>query len=58
MDDGGKLQIRKDVYGRDAQMIALLKGSRSKDLENVNRPLAAERRPAERLGPALQRRVQ
>ena len=35
VDDAGKLQIRKDVYGRDAQMIALLKGSRSKDLENV-----------------------
>src|ERR1043166_1939022 len=35
VDDAGKLQIRKDVYGRDAQMIALLKGGRSKDLENV-----------------------
>jgi murein L,D-transpeptidase YcbB/YkuD len=35
VDDAGKLQIRKDIYGRDAQMIALLKGSRSKDLENV-----------------------
>jgi murein L,D-transpeptidase YcbB/YkuD len=35
VDDAGKLQIRKDIYGRDGQMIALLKGSRSKDLENV-----------------------
>ncbi|HZC97005.1 MAG TPA: L,D-transpeptidase family protein, partial [Bradyrhizobium sp.] len=35
VDDAGKLQIRKDVYGRDATMLALLKGSRSKDLENV-----------------------
>jgi L,D-transpeptidase YcbB len=35
VDDAGKLQIRKDVYGRDATMIALLKNSRSKDLENV-----------------------
>jgi murein L,D-transpeptidase YcbB/YkuD len=35
VDDAGKLQLRKDVYGRDATMLALLKGSRSKDLENV-----------------------
>jgi murein L,D-transpeptidase YcbB/YkuD len=35
VDDAGKLQFRKDVYGRDATMLALLKNSRSKDLENV-----------------------
>ena len=35
VDDAGKLQIRRDVYGRDGTMIALLKNSRSKDLENV-----------------------
>ncbi|MGQ0683288.1 L,D-transpeptidase family protein [Bradyrhizobium sp.] len=35
VDDAGKLQIRKDVYGRDASMLALLKGSRGRDLENV-----------------------
>ncbi len=35
VDDAGKLQVRRDVYGRDAIMIALLKNSRSKDLENV-----------------------
>src|SRR4051812_16972759 len=35
VDDGGKLQLRKDIYGRDAQMMALLKNSRSRDLENV-----------------------
>ena len=35
VDDAGKLQIRKDIYGRDASMIALMKGSRGKDLENV-----------------------
>jgi L,D-transpeptidase YcbB len=35
VDDAGKLQLRKDVYGRDASMIALMKGGRSKDLENV-----------------------
>jgi L,D-transpeptidase YcbB len=35
VDDAGKLQIRKDVYGRDATMLALLKGGRSKDLENM-----------------------
>src|SRR5882757_6563408 len=35
VDDAGKLQIRKDVYGRDATMLSLLKGTRSKDLENM-----------------------
>ncbi len=34
VDDAGKLQFRKDVYGRDATMLALLR-SRNKDLENV-----------------------
>jgi murein L,D-transpeptidase YcbB/YkuD len=33
VDDAGKLQTRKDIYGRDAVMIGLLKNSRSKDLE-------------------------
>ncbi len=35
VDDGGKLQVRKDVYGRDATMINILKNNRGKDLENV-----------------------
>ena len=35
VDDAGKLQFRKDVYGRDATMVALLRNSRNKDLENV-----------------------
>ena len=36
VDDAGKLQIRKDIYGRDASMLALLKnGGRSRDLENL-----------------------
>jgi murein L,D-transpeptidase YcbB/YkuD len=35
VDDAGKLQIRKDVYGRDATMLSLLRGSRSRDLENM-----------------------
>lgn len=35
VDDAGKLQLRKDIYGRDAQMVALLKNSRNRDLENV-----------------------
>jgi len=35
VDDAGKLQLRKDVYGRDATMLAMLKNSRNKDLENV-----------------------
>jgi murein L,D-transpeptidase YcbB/YkuD len=35
VDDGGKLQFRRDVYGRDASMLALLRNSKGKDLENV-----------------------
>ena len=35
VDDAGKLQIRKDVYGRDATMLALLRNSQNKDLEAV-----------------------
>jgi L,D-transpeptidase YcbB len=35
VDDAGKLQFRKDIYGRDAIMLALLRNSRTKDLENV-----------------------
>jgi L,D-transpeptidase YcbB len=35
VDDAGKLQLRKDVYGRDAAMLALLRAGRNRDLENV-----------------------
>ena len=35
VDDGGALQFRKDVYGRDATMLSLLHSGRNKDLENV-----------------------
>jgi L,D-transpeptidase YcbB len=35
VDDGGKLQFRKDVYGRDATMLAMLRNVRGKDMENV-----------------------
>jgi L,D-transpeptidase YcbB len=35
VDDGGKLQFRRDVYGRDATMLALLRNGKGKDLENV-----------------------
>ena len=34
VDDEGNLQFRKDVYGRDATMLSLLRG-KGKDLENV-----------------------
>jgi len=33
--EGGKLQIRKDVYGRDATMLALLRNEKGKNLEAV-----------------------
>jgi murein L,D-transpeptidase YcbB/YkuD len=35
VDDAGKLQLRKDIYGRDAQMMQLLRGGKNKDLEQV-----------------------
>jgi hypothetical protein len=35
VDDAGKLQLRKDVYGRDARMLALLKNTRNRNLETV-----------------------
>jgi L,D-transpeptidase YcbB len=35
VDDGGNLQFRKDVYGRDANMLSLLRSGRNKDLEAV-----------------------
>jgi murein L,D-transpeptidase YcbB/YkuD len=35
VDDAGKLQFRKDVYGRDATMLALLRNNKGRDLENV-----------------------
>jgi murein L,D-transpeptidase YcbB/YkuD len=33
VDDAGKLEFRKDIYGRDARVISLLKGSEGKDME-------------------------
>jgi murein L,D-transpeptidase YcbB/YkuD len=35
VDDDGNLQFRKDVYGRDANMLSLLRSGKSKDLESV-----------------------
>jgi murein L,D-transpeptidase YcbB/YkuD len=35
VDDAGKLQLRRDVYGRDAAMQSILRGAKGKDLENV-----------------------
>jgi L,D-transpeptidase YcbB len=35
VDEAGKLQIRKDLYSRDAAMLALLRNPKNKDLENV-----------------------
>jgi murein L,D-transpeptidase YcbB/YkuD len=35
VDDAGKLELRKDIYGRDATMIAMLKTAHGRDLENV-----------------------
>ena len=35
VDDAGKLQFRKDIYSRDAQMMAVLRNGKGRDLENV-----------------------
>jgi L,D-transpeptidase YcbB len=35
VDDAGKLEFRKDIYGRDASMISMLKTAHGRDLENV-----------------------
>jgi len=35
VDDAGKLQFRKDVYGRDARMIEVLRNKGSRDLETL-----------------------
>ena len=35
VDDGGKLQLRKDIYGRDANMLSIMRGGKGRDLENV-----------------------
>ncbi|MCG6204938.1 L,D-transpeptidase family protein [Rhodopseudomonas sp. HC1] len=35
VDDDGKLQLRKDIYGRDAAMMALLRNDKGKNLEAV-----------------------
>ena len=40
VDEDGKLQLREDVYGRDARMIAILKGSERKVAD-----IAIERAP-------------
>ncbi|MET0969555.1 MAG: L,D-transpeptidase family protein [Tardiphaga sp.] len=35
VDDAGKLQTRRDVYGRDAQMLSILRNAKGRDLEQV-----------------------
>lgn len=46
VDDEGKLQFREDVYGRDARMIAILKGSERKVADiAVERPPNTSARP-------------
>jgi hypothetical protein len=46
VDDAGKLQIRDDVYGRDARMLAVLKGSDRKMADvAVDRPRGSSTAP-------------
>ncbi|MCK1514223.1 L,D-transpeptidase family protein [Bradyrhizobium sp. 190] len=54
VDDAGKLQIRKDIYGRDAVMLTLLKNSRNKDLEvMVSHAQPSYARPKDGLPPGV-----
>jgi len=61
VDDAGVLQLRKDVYGRDATMISLLRSPSRKDLENVvahaqpsyGRPPGGVRFASENWGPGF-----
>ena len=46
VDDDGKLQIREDVYGRDAKMLAILKGTEHKIADvAVDRPRSTSTAP-------------
>jgi hypothetical protein len=46
VDEDGKLQMRKDVYGRDARMIAILKGSERKVADiGIERPANTSSKP-------------
>ena len=54
VDEAGKLQFRKDVYRRDAAMIALLKNDRNRDLETmVSHAQPNYSRPREALPPGV-----
>ena len=41
VDDAGKLQLRKDIYGRDQRMIAIMKSNNERKVADI----AIERRP-------------
>jgi murein L,D-transpeptidase YcbB/YkuD len=54
VDDAGKLQFRKDVYGRDATMISMMKSGRTRDLENaIARSQPSTGRPPTNLPPGV-----
>jgi len=54
VDESGNLQIREDIYGRDAQTLAALKGGNRRDLEiPVARAGSSQGRPPVRLPPGV-----
>ena len=53
VDDAGNLQFRKDVYGRDANMLSLLRSGKTKDLESV----VAHSQPSYSTKPAVNLRI-
>jgi murein L,D-transpeptidase YcbB/YkuD len=52
VDDSGKLQLREDVYGRDARMTAILKGERKVADIPVERPKESSSKPV-RMTPGM-----
>jgi murein L,D-transpeptidase YcbB/YkuD len=54
VDESGNLQIREDIYGRDAQTLAALKNGNRRDLEvPVARAGSSQGRPPVRLPPGV-----
>ena len=58
VDDAGKLQFRKDLYGRDAADAGAAQELQEQGSGERRRACQSELRPAERIGVAVQRRLQ
>jgi hypothetical protein len=55
VDDAGKLQIREDIYGRDARLLAVLKGDERRMADvAIERQSSGTRHQAVRMNPPRQ----